>query len=67
MRKIRKTEMLSKLSKGGYLDTKWENREINLVEQHADIPHFSKLEDIGTLLRLFESFFVDLLVKLIVG
>ena len=66
--------MLSKLSEAAYyyyffltyLDTKWENRDINVVEQ-ANIPHFSKLDDIGTPLRLFESFFVDVLVDMIVG
>ena len=40
---------------------------INVVEQHANIPHYTKLDDIGILLRLFESFFVDLLVEFIVG
>ena len=58
--------MLSKLSKAAYLDTKWENRDINVVEQ-ANIPHFSKLDDIGTPLRLFESFFIDVLADMIVG
>ena len=58
--------MLSKLSKAAYLDTKWENRDINVVQQ-ANIPHFSKLDDIGAPLRLFESFFVDVLVDMIVG
>ena len=58
--------MLSKLSKAGYLDTKSENCDINIVEQ-ANIPHFSKLDDIETPLRLFESFFVDVLGGMIVG
>ena len=33
----------------------------------ASIPLFSKLSDTGTPLRLFESFFVDVLVDMIVG
>ena len=40
------------------LDMKLENRDINVVEQ-ANIPQFSKLNDIGSPLRPFESFFVD--------
>ena len=58
--------MLSKLSKVAYLDTKRENRDINVVEQ-ANIPHFRELDDIGTPLRLFQSFFADVLVDMIVG
>ena len=58
--------MLCKLSKVAYLDTKLENRDISVVEQ-AHIPYFRKLDDIGTSLRLFESFFVDVLVDMIVG
>ena len=38
--------------------------DINVVEQ-ANISHFSKLDDIGTHFRLFESFFVDALVDVI--
>ena len=53
--------MLSKLSKATYLDTNWENRDFNAVEQ-ANIPYFSELDNIGTFPRLFESFFVDVLV-----
>ena len=45
---------------------KWENRDIDVLEQ-TDIPQFSKLDDIGTPLRLFESFFVNMLVDMIVG
>ena len=45
---------------------KRENRDINVVEQ-TNVPHFSKLHNIGTPLRLFESFFVDVLVDMIVG
>ena len=37
---------------------KLKNRDINVVEQ-ANFPKFSKLNDIGSPLRLFESFFVD--------
>ena len=32
---------------------KWKNRDINIEEQ-ANISQFSKLDDTGTLLRLFE-------------
>ena len=45
---------------------KWGNRDINVAEQ-ANIPKFSKLDDIGTPLRLFELFFNDALVDMIVG
>ena len=45
---------------------KWENRDINVVEQ-ANIPHFSKLDDIGIPPRLFKSLFVDMLLDMIVG
>ena len=45
---------------------KWENCDINVLKQ-ANIPQFSKLDDIGTPFRLFESFFVDVLVDMIVG
>ena len=45
---------------------KWENCDINVLEQ-ASIPQFSRLDDIGTLLRLLESFFVNMLVDMIVG
>ena len=38
---------------------KWERR--NIVKQ-ANIPKFSKLDDIGIPLRLFESFFDNPLV-----
>ena len=44
---------------------KWENRDLNIAEQ-AKIPKFSKLDDIGTTLRLLESFFVDALVDTVV-
>ena len=44
---------------------KWENRDTNVVEQ-ANIPKFSKLDDIGTLSG-FESFFDDALVDIVVG
>ena len=44
---------------------KWENRDINVVEE-TNIPKFSKPDDLGTPLRLFESFF-DVLVDMIVG
>ena len=45
---------------------KWENRGINVLQQ-ANIPQFNRLDDIGTPLRLFESFFVKMLVDMIVG
>ena len=56
--------MLCKLPKIAYLDAKRENRDINVVEQ-ANTPYFRKLDDIGTPLGLFESFFVDVLVDII--
>ena len=45
---------------------KSESRNINVVKQ-ANIPQFSKLDDIGTPLIIFESFFVDVLVDTVVG
>ena len=45
---------------------KWESWDINVVER-ADVSKFSKLDDIGTPLRLFELFFDDALVDMIVG
>ena len=45
---------------------KWKNCDIN-VEEQANIPQFSKLDDIRTLLRLFEQFFIVVLVDMIVG
>ena len=45
---------------------KSKNRDINVVEQE-NVPQFSELDDIGTSLRLFELFFVDVLVDMIFG
>ena len=45
---------------------KWKNRDVIAAEQ-TNIPQFSKLDDIGTPLRLFESFFVDMLVDMILA
>ena len=45
---------------------KWENSDFNVAEQ-ANISKFSKLDDTGTPLRLFELFFDDALVDMIVG
>ena len=45
---------------------KWENCDINVLEQ-ANIPQFSRLDNIGTFLRLFESFFINILGDMIVG
>ena len=45
---------------------KGENRNINAVEQ-ANIPEFSRLDDIVTPLRHLELFFHDVLVHMIVG
>ena len=45
---------------------KSENRDINVLEQ-AKTPQFNRLDDIGTPLRLFESFFVNMLVHMIAG
>ena len=45
---------------------KWEIRDINVVER-ANIPAFSKPDDIVTPVRLPELFFDDVLVDMIVG
>ena len=45
---------------------KWGNRDIHVVEQ-ANIPKFSKLKNIETLVRLFELFFDNALLDMIVG
>ena len=45
---------------------KWENRDIHVVEQ-ANIPKFSRLDDIETPFRLFESFSHDALLDMVVG
>ena len=45
---------------------KWKNRDVIVAEQ-TNIPQFSKLDDIGTPLRLFESSFVDMLVDMILA
>ena len=45
---------------------KWENRDINVTEW-ANIPTFSKLDDIVTPLRLLQLFFDDVIVDMIVG
>ena len=45
---------------------KWENRNVNVVEQ-ANSLQFNEPDDVGASLRLFESFFVDVLVDIIVG
>ena len=39
------------------LNMKWENRDINVVEW-ANIPKFSALDDLVTLVRLLELFFM---------
>ena len=48
------------------LDKKWQNRDINVVEW-VNIPIISKLDDIGTPLRLFELFFDGVLLDMIVS
>ena len=48
------------------LDKKWKIRDINLAKQ-TNIPKFSKLDDIGTPLKLFELSFDDALVDMIAG
>ena len=45
---------------------KWNNHYIDVVKRDS-IPHYSKLDDIGIPLRLFELFFDDALVDMIVG
>ena len=48
------------------LEMEWENCDINVLQQ-ANIPQFNRLDNIGTPLRLFESFFVNMLVDMIAG
>ena len=48
------------------LEMEWENCDINVLQQ-ANIPQFNRLDNIGTPLRLFESFFVNMLVDMIVA
>ena len=48
------------------LDMKWENRDHNVVER-ANIPKFSRLDDLVTPLRLLELFLDDVLVDMIAG
>ena len=45
---------------------KWENCDINVVER-ANVPKFSKLDDIVTSLRLVEILYDDVLVDMIVA
>ena len=45
---------------------KWGNRDINVVEE-TNIPKFSKLKNIETPVRLFELFFDNALLDMIVG
>ena len=45
---------------------KWGNRDINVVVP-ANIPDFSKLDDIWAPLTLYQLFFDDALVNVIVG
>ena len=45
---------------------KWENCDINIAEW-ANIPKFSKLDDIVTPIRLLDTFFHNVLVDMIVG
>ena len=48
------------------LDMKWENHDINVVEQ-ANIPKFSKVDNIGTPVRYFELFFDNALIDMSVA
>ena len=52
--------------KPSVLDMKQQNRDINVMKE-AQIPKFSKLDDMGILCRLFELFFDGALVDMIVG
>ena len=45
------------------LDMKWENGNINVVDQ-ANIPKLSKLDNIGTSLRYFELSFDNALIDM---
>ena len=66
MGKIRKTDILTKLSKT--YRYKWENHDINNVGQ-ANIPKFRDFtfHNIWIPLRLFKSIFIDGLVDMIIG
>ena len=67
LRKIRKTKVnIISAIQSYLLKIWWENRDINVVER-ANIPKFSKLDDIVTPLRLLELFFDDILVDMIAG
>ena len=66
LRKIRKTKVhYLNYPQWPVLDMKWENRDINIVER-ANIPKFSKPDDIVTPLTLLKLFFDDVLVDKIV-
>ena len=52
--------------KAPVLDTKWTNRDINVIEW-ANIPTFSTLDDIVTPLRFLELLSDDALVDMIFG
>ena len=43
-----------------FLDIKWANRDVNIVDW-ANIPKFCVLDDLVTPLRLFELFFATLI------
>ena len=45
---------------------KWKNCDIDVLQQ-ANIVQFNRLDDIGIPLRLFELFFVNMLIDMIVG
>ena len=66
MKNIRENKSYLNYVKLLVLDLKWESCDINVVEcGNASKP--SKLDDIRTSLRLFELFFDDVLVDMIVG
>ena len=52
--------------KPSVLDMKQENHDINVIEQ-ANIPKFSKLDNIGIPHRCFELFFDNILIDMSVG
>ena len=60
-----RTKCYESYSKAPLLEKKWENCD-NVLQQ-ANIPQFNRLDDKGTPLRLFQSFFVNMLVDMIVG
>ena len=63
---MKKMHIFVSYPKPPILDMKWKNRNINVVEW-ANIQKFSKLDNIGTPLILFELFFDNALTDMNIG